>query len=271
MDSEDIIKAIKSSFCNLTDAKIRNNFIEIITGFSTINFKFVSVFIHQDRSGKYIVSDFGWLEQNYYDISFCERQEEISERVKLFYIETYDVKITQDNSGNNFYYKSTNSISSLSSLVFDLANFIVGYVNAFNLRYKDEKEDKERETFRMDANNFLKTHYKDNVRLERNLRDIKNIRFNAIIYRGSRINLVTYVTGSTPQIFENGLRKSIVNFEISERSVENIDIVEKISIINDSSEGYHKFRSESLLDLLGEKTTTKPILWSERKQMLQLL
>lgn len=271
MDSLEIIKAIKSSFCNLTDAKIRNNFIEITTGFSTINFKFVSVFIYKNKDGKFIISDFGWLEQNYYDICFHDNQEEICDRVKLSYVNTYDVKITQDHLGNNFYYKSTENISNIPSLVFDLANFIVGYVNAYHLRYKDEKEDKERETFRIDANNFLKNHYNDNVRLERNLRDFKNIKFNAIIYKGSKINLVTYVTGSTPQYFENGLRKSIVNFEISERSHENNDIVEKISIINDSSEGYHKFRSESLLDLLTEKTTKKPILWSEKEKVLEFI
>lgn len=66
MNSEEIINQIKSSFCNLTNAKVRNNFIEIITGYSTLNFKFISVFIYKSKDGKYIVSDYGWLDQNYY-------------------------------------------------------------------------------------------------------------------------------------------------------------------------------------------------------------
>ncbi|MDR6458649.1 hypothetical protein J2786_001742 [Chryseobacterium vietnamense] len=271
MENDEIINLIKSSFCNLTSARIRNNFIEIITGYSTINFKFISVFIHKNKNGKYIVSDYGWLDQNYYDISFSEEQEEIAERIKQSYLFSYDIKQTEDVEKNVFYYKSTNNISNIPSLVFDLSNFLVGVINAYCLRYKDEKDEREKENFRIEANNFLKQHYNQNVKLDKFLTDLKNIKFNAIIFKGSKLNLLTYVTGSTPQYFENGLRKSIVNFEISEKSIENKDITEKISIINDSCDGFVKSRSESLLELLQEKTTRHPILWSEKEKILEII
>ena len=271
MESNEIINSIKSSFCNLTNAKIRNNFIEIITGYSTINFKFISVFIHKNKSGKYIISDYGWLDQNYYEISFSDEQEEITERIKQSYIFTYNVKQTEDTEKNIFYYKSTDKISNIASLVFDMANFLVGVVNSYCLRYKDEKDEKEKESFRIAANNFLKQHYNQNVRLERNLTDLKNIKFNAIIFKGNKLNLLTYVTGSTPQYFESGLRKSIVNFEITEKSIEHKDISEKISIINDSCDGFIKSRSQSLLDLLREKSSKEPILWSEKERVLEII
>ncbi|WP_223559188.1 hypothetical protein [Chryseobacterium lathyri] len=271
MEKTEIINLIKSSFCNLTSAKIRNNFIEIITGYSTINFKFISVFIYKSKSGKYIVSDYGWLDQNYYEISFSEEQEEIAERIKQSYIYTYDVKQTEDAKKNIFYYKSTDNISNIPSLVFDMSNFLVGVINAYCLKYKDEKDEREKESFRIAANSFLKEHYNQNVRLDRYLTDFKNIKFNAIIFKGSKLNLLTYVTGSTPQYFESGLRKSIVNFEISEKSVESKDVTEKISIINDSCDGYIKSRSESLLELLREKSSREPILWSEKEKVLEII
>jgi hypothetical protein len=103
------------------------------------------------------------------------------------------------------------------------------------------------------------------------LDDFKNIKFNAIVYKGMGLNLISYVTGSTTTYFENDLRKSIVNFEISERSSSQKDIKSKISIINDQSEGYNANKSESLINLLSEKLTTKPILWSEKEKILEIL
>ena len=41
----DIFNAVKSDFCELTTYKVRNNSIEIITPFSTLNNKFISVFV----------------------------------------------------------------------------------------------------------------------------------------------------------------------------------------------------------------------------------
>lgn len=152
-----------------------------------------------------------------------------------------------------------------------MSNFLVGVVNAYCLKYRDEKDDRDKESFRISANNFLREHYNDNVRLERNLVDLKNIKFNAIIFKGKKLNLLTYVTGSTPQYFEAGLRKSIVNFEISEKSIENRDISEKIPIINDNCDGYVKSRAGSLLDLLAEKSTREPILWSEKERVLEII
>jgi hypothetical protein len=271
MENTEIINLIKSSFCNLTSVKIRNNFIEIITGYSTINFKFISVFIHKNKNGKYIISDYGWLDQNYYEISFNDEQVEISERIKQSYLYTYNIKQTEDAQKNIFYYKSTDNISNIASLVFDMANFLVGVINAYCLRYKDEKDETEKENFRIEANNFLKQHYNQNVRLDRNLMDFKNIKFNAIIFKGNKLNLLTYVSGSTPQYFESGLRKSIVNFQISEKSVESKDITEKICIINDSCDGFIKSHSESLLDLLREKSSREPILWSEKEKVLEII
>jgi len=270
MDNKKIISLIKSSFCELTSFKVRNNSLEVITAFSTLNGKFISVFI-TFTDGKFIITDNGWIDQNYYEYPNYDDSEDLINRIIHSFKSFYSVKSTLDKTDIEYYYKSCNSLDELTSNVFDLANFSVGVVNAFCIQFKDEKEEIERETFRKDANNFLKANYSESVQLRRSLDDIKNIKFNAIINIKSRLHLITYITGSTPYYFDNDLRKSIVNFELTERSKYLKQIQERISIINDGAEGYNPLKASSLLQLLNEKTTKEPILWTNKEQILDLI
>lgn len=270
MDTKDIISRIKNSFCNLTSFKERPNALEVITAYSTLNNKFVSVFV-TITNRKIIVTDSGWIDQNYYDTPLYEDSEELIRRVIASYLSAYHIKSTLDKAGVEYYYKSCSSIEEIPSAVFDLANFITGVVNSFCIQYKDEKEEKERETFRKDANDFLKANYSDFVKLRQPLDDFKNIKFNAIINKNSKLSLVTYITGSNQNYFENDLRKSIVNFEIASKSKYNTIIKDKIAIINNTSEGYQPNKSASILDLLTEKLSMEPIKWSEKERLLETI
>lgn len=266
-----ITELIKKTFCNLVEIKSRGNNFEILTGYSTLNDKFISVFIHQLSDGKWIISDLGWLDQNYYDTPYYEESEEILNKIKNTFLINYKIKTTSDERGNIFYYKSTLNFEHISSLVYDLSNFLLGAANSYCIQFKDEKEEKERETFRKDANLFLKKNYEGNLRLKQSLDDFRNIKFNAIVYKGMNLNLISYVTGSSTTYFENDLRKSIVNFEISDRSSEKKFITNKISIINDQCEGFNLKKSDNLMNLLSEKLTAQPIFWSNREEILQII
>lgn len=270
MDSEEIVKKIKTSFCNLTSFKVRDNILEVITAYSTINNKFISAFI-TSANGKIVVTDNGWIDQNYYDTPLFDESEDIISRVTTSFKASYNIKSTLDKSGVQFFYKTCNSLNEISSAVFDLANFTAGVINAFCIQYKDEKEEMERETFRTDANNFLKANYADQVRLRNSLEDYQNIKFSAIINKRSRLYLITYVTGSTARYFENDLRKSIVNFELASKSKYKDIINEKITILNDKSFGFQPERSANIIELLVEKTTREPIKWTEREKLLEIV
>lgn len=270
MENKVVIEQIKKSFCNLTSFKERENTLEIITAFSTINNKFVSVFITITNQ-KIVVTDSGWIDQNYYETPYYEESEDLIRRIISSYSMNYKVKSTLDKSGIEYHYKICDKIEEIPSAVFDLANFIVGAVNSFCVQYKDEKDEKDRETFRSDANSFLKVNYSEGVKLRHFLDDFKNIKFNAIITKKSKLNLITYVTGSTPNYFENDLRKSIVNFEIALKSKYVNFIDEKITIINDFSEGFSPEKSSSIFQLLNEKTTKEPIKWSEKEKILEYI
>lgn len=265
-----IFESIKGDFCSLTSYKLRGESLEIITPFSTLNNKIVSIFIKKINN-KYVVSDAGWTDLNYYDVNISEESEDIIERIFTYYKQSFGVSTVSDKVGTIHYYKTCTNPTSVPACVYDLANFVVGAVNCLGIKYKDEKEETEKETFRTDANNFLKVNFQDNVKLQQPLDDLKNIKFNALITNKKEIFLVSYVTGSSQYYFTNDLRKTIVNFEISEKSKYKHFIREKITIINDKAEGYHPEKFSSVLNLLNEKGTQEPVKWSEKERILELI
>lgn len=270
MEIEVLKNQIKDAFCSLTKFKLRGNVLEIITAYSTINNKLVSVFVKFENN-KFVVTDAGWIDSNIYDTPLFEESEDLIKRITFSYLENYRVKITHDATGKIFYYKTTDNYLLVPGLIFDLANFSVGVINSFCLQFKDVKEEQERETFRKDANNFLKLNYGKEVKLNSSLDDYKNIKFNAIVARSSNLYLITYITGSTPYYFNSDLRKSIVNFELSERSIFKPHIKEKITIINNECHGFNPNIANPIISLLTEKTTRDPIMWKDKNQLLSIL
>lgn len=265
-----IHQQIKEDFCSLTTYKLRGESLEIITPFTTLNNKFVSVFVKETK-GKFIISDGGWVDNNYYNVDISDESEDIYSRVLAYYKQSFNVSEKIDVAGTLHYFKVCQNLGEIPAKVYELANFLVGALNSLGMRYRDEKEEKERATFRKDANTFLKVNYNDNVKLQKSLDDFKNIKFNALITKSSNIYLVSYVTGSSPYYFTNDLRKTIVNFEISERSKYKNFIKEKVSIINDQADGYNPEKVKSMMDLLNEKVTREPIKWTEKERILEYI
>ncbi len=271
MEIEVLQKIIKESFCGLTKFKVRDNILEIITPLSTLNNKFVSVFIKFEKQD-FIITDGGWIDYNLYEYSAFEESEDLISRLRGQYLSNYDIKITTDKQGKNYYYKKTSNYKQLTIFIYDLANFAVGIINSHSLQFKDPKEETQREDFRKNVNTFLKDYYSDKVKFKAALDDFKNIKYNAIITPNSTdIYLLSYVTGSTPYYFENDLRRSIVNFEIAEKSKYRGYIKEKITIINNECDGYNTTKSGSILSLLEEKATQAPIIWADRNKLLSII
>lgn len=135
MNNKEIIDRIKSSFCSLTNFKVRQNALEVITAYSTINSKFVSVFI-TFTNNKIVITDNGWIDQNYYETPLYDESEIIVRRIKALFQSSFNVKSTLDKEGIEYYYKTCENLDQIPSAVFDLSNFIVGVVNAFCVQYK---------------------------------------------------------------------------------------------------------------------------------------
>lgn len=268
MNKTEIYEHIKSAFCGLVKSKERGNTLEIITPFTTLNDKFVSVFIIE-QNDRYIVSDGGWILNDYYNSIIDDEAEEILNRILAEYQETFGVRAQLFPKGT-FYYKVCERVEMIPSQTFDMANFISAITNSRGIKYRDEKEIKEKEKFRSEANDFLAVHFKDSVRFRKNLDDFPNIRYNAIVQRRDNLYLFSYVTGSTPYYFDNELRKSIVNFEIADKSKLRSHIREKIALINDEAYGYNSLRSAPMLELLNERSS-RNISWTKKEDILKFV
>lgn len=269
-DLKIIYEDFKRSVCDLTQCKVRKNYIEIITSNSTLNNKFVSVFIFK-KDNKYIISDFGWFGQNYYDTPFYEESENIIKKLIDSYLHTYEVKTVVDSRSNLIYYKSTESIKSVPSLVYDLTQFITGIINGHCIQFQDIKEEKQRETFRKEVDQFLRNLYGQSLKTRKPLDDLSSVKFNAIVEKQSRINLITYVSGSSQYYFENDLRKTIINFELSKKSKYDKFIDEKITIINDLSNEFEMSKAPELMNMLDTKVTKPPVLWSDKRKISEYI
>ena len=265
----EIFNLVKSQFCNLTDYRIRGSSIEIITPFSSINNKLASVFIKK-ISNNYVVGDGGWLDLNYYNIEIDD-EDDLKNNITNQFIEHYDIQFKLDDFGTTHYFKKTEEITHIPSLVFDLSNFICGIVNTYTLSFDDKKERAERDSFKSDANEFIKDKYADSVSFRQSLDDIEQVKFNAVITKSKNIYLITYITGSTPYYFQNDLNKTIVNYELSEKSKYESLIRERISIINDYADGYQPDKSKAVLELLQEKLTRPPLLWSNKDTLVSFI
>ena len=66
---EDIFDIIKETFNSLWSVKKYGKTIEIVTPLFTTNDCFVSVFL-TEREGYYIITDGGWISENYYNNFF---------------------------------------------------------------------------------------------------------------------------------------------------------------------------------------------------------
>ena len=266
MNNQLIFDSIKSSFCNLTNFKIRQNALEIITPFSTINNKFISVFITTSNN-KIIITDNGWFNQNYYETSI-EKELKITEnKIIVSYTNTYNIKSILDKSDIIFFYKTCEKIEQIPSAVFDLANFMVGIVNSFLIQHTEDKEEKSFNKFRNEVDHFLTNRFSEKIQLHTGLDDYKDNKFNAIINQHSYLTLLMYVTGNTKQIFENNLRTSIVNFELTYKSKYTAYIKNRITIFDDSCTGYIPDKQNQYFEILKEKTKTAPTPWTNKQNI----
>lgn len=261
---------IKKEFCDLTVVNVKDSVMEVKTPFSTLNDKLISVFVTYSK-GKIIVTDNGWIDQNYYDYDKEEDFNNIQLRIQSTFEHSYSVKSTFDSIGTKFYYTTCKSELEVTSAIFDLGHFCVGLINSFIIDFSNDKEIKEKERFKSDANDFLRLNYKDYVHFRYALDDLKGVKFNAVIANKAGIYLLSYVTGSTQSLFNDDLRKSIVNFELALKSKYQGSVKEMLTLINDDCDGYRIEANSNVLALLEEKTTKPFIPWSNKEKLLELI
>ena len=270
----DIYSQVKSDFCNLIDYKIRDSTLEVITGVNTLTNHYVSVFI-SFQSGKYVVSDGGWIDRQFYDNFLDNEDEDIFQRIDSQYVAHFDIKRTTHKDGTVYNFKTTDNPRLISALVQDVSYYVSSIVDNQSVSFNQAKEQSQRKTFHKDVSNFLKEYYSGDLELNDSLQnyndDLSSVKFNAIIRRPSSTYLVMYVTGYTSQNFINDACQATVNFQMA-RKYTSQNIFKKSAIVNTHANGYVPTKVTQYLNNLQEETDNRLILYYDegyRREMIK--
>jgi hypothetical protein len=270
MNNQGVFDNIKESFCSLWTFKERGSTLEIITPYSTTTSKFISVFI-TEQANKFVVTDGSWLTIGEYETT-PDFDDEMFLKIFHHYETFYEVS-KLDTPAGIYYFKSTENEALIPNLVYDLTNFLCTIISASQIQFVDPKEKEEKETFRKVADSYISGFVnKEIIKFNNQLGDdYKTVRFNAIVSRGPKMNLVKYITGSTPSYFLSSLTKATVDFEIANNSPFNDYIDKRVALINDTADGFVAGRLYRHLETLEEHTHIPTVKWTSKEQLVNLL
>lgn len=270
-----IFSTIKSDFYNLIDYKIRGNTLEVITSVTTISNQFVSVFISKD-SERYIVSDGGWIDRQYYhEESNSKEEEEVNLRVEEQLRNHYGVKISTHKDGTIYNFKTTKNEELISLLVVEMSNFIASLSNNQTISYLEEKIVTERKMFSNEVNNFLKHCFGGDLEINDSLKahreELSNVKFNAIIRRPSKTFLLMYVTGYNTRNFIGSASEAIVNFQISKKYTSESSFG-RTAIINTHAVGFNPHKvTDYLKEIRSESNQELVEFYEDRDKIFNII
>lgn len=272
MISVNIFNRIKDAFGGLWATKQRGNTMEIITPFATTNNKFVSVFLSYIAK-EYVITDGGWVSNGLYLEEGLP--EDSNFRKALFHFQnSFGVSEVTNRTGALYYYLKVDNEIDIPSAVFDLSTFIQNVISIAEVNFEDKKEKDLKKRFNALANDYIgsiipKGKLKFNAYLNP---DKKDLRFN-IIYNISRhqIYLVNYITGSTNSHFTSSIFKTNTLFEMADQSLLGGNIGKKISLIDNTAEGFDQERLAHFLLHINRFDNSKQVNWSSREELKALL
>jgi hypothetical protein len=265
---DDIFEIIIKAFNSLWNIKKYGKTIEIITPLLTTNDCFVSIFL-TERDGRYIVTDGGWISENFYN-NFFDNDDEYYQRLFMFYKEQFKIKETEAKS-RIYYFKSTERKELIQNIALEMSTFISTVVSSSFVQFQDNKDKDLHKRFNTNVNNYLtditgkgKKDIKFNSAADERF---KNIKFNAVIVDKSRFTLINYVTGTTDYFFKGSIGRSIMNFELINKTFLKDTIRKRITVVNDQATGYDVTKLHQYIDLAADKAESEIIMWSDKNKL----
>jgi hypothetical protein len=266
---EDIFNIIIHAFNALWNIKHYKNTIEIITPSFTTNDCFISVFI-TERNGRFIITDGGWISENYYNNSF-DNDDEYYLKLFSFYKEQFAIEETESKD-KIYYYKSTNKKELIPNIVLEMATFISTVVSSSFIQFQENQDKDLQKRFKSQVNTFLSSSFEKNeLKLSSAIDEqYKDIKFNAVLTTGNKVTLYNYVTGTTDFYFKGSLGRSNMNFQLINRTPCKARIHKRITVINNTATGYNLNKLQQYLDLIPEETESEIINWSNKNELLKI-
>ena len=266
IDCPNMLKAIKRDFGGLWHCVKRGKTLEIVTPYLYPDSTFVSVFI-TERGEKIIVSDGAQLSEF---IASTAGDESLQSASLFRFSESHEIK-EHLKLGVKYYFKSCSSIKLVSSIVFDMCNFISCVASASVLTIAAEDQE-DREIFRRKADAFInKSIGTKKVKFSHSLPEIKEATFSAVIKSNSQLWLVLYLTGSNLNYFSRSASNAIVNVEFARASSLESQIKAIIPVVNNEADGYQPAKLSQRIEMLSRVAKQSPINWTEKEQLERLI
>lgn len=167
----------------------------------------VSVFL-TERDKHYIVTDGGWISENYYN-NFFDNDDECYLRLFTYYKEQYSICETEARN-RVYYYKSTTKKELIPNIVLEMSTFISTVVSSSFIKFQDNKDKDLQKRFRSQVSTYLSSNFnKDEVSFNGTIDErYKDIKFNAVVKRENKFTLLNYVTGTTDFYFRGSIGRS---------------------------------------------------------------
>lgn len=266
---QEIVELIKQSFNALWQVKGYDRTIEIITPFITTNDCFVSVFL-TERNGYFIITDGGWIDENYYN-NFFDSDDEYYLKLFVYYKDQYSVLETES-GGRIYYYKKVDNKKMVPNLILEMSNFISTIISSSFVKFQENKDKDLQKRFGSEVNDYIysisnnKKNLHFNGVIDSRFRDIK---FNAVLTTNDRHTLINYVTGTSDFYFRGSIGRSNMNFQLINRTPIKNKIKKRITVVNDQASGYKIDRLKQYLELISSEAESEIINWSEKTKMLE--
>ena len=271
-----IYPIIVSSFGKLWKVKERGESLEIITPFATTSQKFVSLFVTY-KNKEFIVSDGAWVWEGLYGNTF-DRNINCFEKVFSHYVNSFNIKEVKNLSGSSVFYKKTDKINSIPSLIFDMANFVSTTVSLGQVEYSD-KEIETEHRFAKTARSYLEKikprknwvewHFNEYLDPQK-----KEVKPSAILRKkNSNLILLNFVTGSDTNYYRLNIGKANMVFEMADKVKEGEYVESKIALLDDKAKGYQMNHISNWLNhLLSNPQSSKVEKkeWTKRKELQNL-
>ncbi len=131
---ENIKLRVRQDFGQLCQFKERENTLEVITPFATVNNSFISVFVTQDSPAGYIVSDGAWLDDGHYGLPLQPTGKFFgiakAHYQKALKIERQQVLVNEP--GHDWYFKKPIREDMITAAILDMGMFLSNLINIYD-------------------------------------------------------------------------------------------------------------------------------------------
>lgn len=258
-----ILQAFKDDFSALWQCRALGSSIEITTPFLLPDSTLLSLFL-TTRAGQKVVCEGGTISEILDEE--CGFPADEVESVIETYKTRFGVRETKGEGGIPMYYKITSLDSLITSIAFDLANFALAVINALAGGVSEDAIGEPESNFKTQANDFFRglLSPRVNVSFNKELPQVKGVKFSAIITSANKFCLIQYINGANLSYFRKSATEAMFNFEQAASSTLEDKIIKKVPLVNNTAKGYKPAKLEAHFSRLNSITGSSLTNWTEK-------